>query len=435
MLEYQNNSILALKKESMKPKPNPKFKKIKKVLEHVWNSPYSSFYRDKYKAAGINLLKIKSMEDFYKLPYLTKNEMIKYGPFERLYIPQSKIIQVDVTSGTTSSGTSPYVSFRGKHTQAQKKFIYANAIKYKIKRALGLRKILGRTVTNNDNPFMTVMGDLNNLQTSAKLAAQIEIDSIFATATILYFFIPYLKKEYDPNKIKYIRMGGEYVSEKRLNFLKKNFPNAYFDLSFGFSEALRFGYKCRYLEKMSPRFFHFIPAYHYEMLNPTEESELVITTLDAKNIAFPLIRYRSGDSVKIEDITCACGQTQRMEVMGRIGFDLVKISGTAIYVDLVYKALEPYKKYLASPEWQLHLYEEEKGDQLLPKLKLQLKPKKADKNLQRLLETGIAKNLYLSAKATLADLVEKGAFLPLKVEFVTEFPVEVKKKHIISHLI
>lgn len=412
------------------------FTKLKAVLDYVWKNPYSSFYRLKYTKLNINLSKdINSMDDFLKLPYLTKNEMMKYKPFERLYIHPNKIIQVDVTSGTTSNSTAPYVSFRGKPTLAQKKFLYANAVKYKIKRALALRKILGRTVTNNNTPFMIVMGDLNNLYASAKVAAQIEIDCIFATATVLYYFIPYLKKEYDLNKIRYIRMGGEYVSEKRLNFLKKNFPNAHFDLNFGFTEAMGFGNQCKYLDKISPKFFHFMPAFHYETFNPGVENELVITTLHAKNIAFPLIRYRSGDSVKIEEFACPCGETLRMEVLGRIGYDLVKISGTSIYVDYVYKALEPFQKYLNSPEWQLHLYEEEKGDKLLPKLKLQLEPKKADKDLQRLLETGIAKNLYLSAKATLADLVGKGAFLPLEVEFVTEFPVEVKKKHIISHLV
>lgn len=439
MLEYQNNSILALKKKSMKTS-KPSFNKIKKVLDSVWKSPYSSFYRNKYNKIPINLSKdINSLEDFLKLPYLTKNEMIQAGPYERLYIPQNKITGVVVTSGTTTGGISPYVSFKAKNNQAQQNLISSKTKQLKIKRAMALRKVLGRNLTGMELDFMLVMGDLNNLLASAKLASQIKIDALYTTATILYFFLPYLKKEYDLKNIKYIRLGGEYASEKRIAYLKKYFTSAYFDLGYGCSEAQRIAYRCKYLDKMPPKFFHFIPLFLYETINPEEESELVITHLDAKNLVFPLIRYKTGDSVKIENINCPCGEAQRMEVIGRIGYDLVKISGTAIYVDYVYKAIEPFKKYLSSPEWQLHLYEEEKGELFLPKLKLQLiaKTKKETnlKELQNLLEKGIAQNLYLSAKATLADLIEKKAFLPLEIEFVPEFPVGLKKKHIISHLI
>jgi len=423
----------------MKTKPDPNFNKIKKVLEHVWNSPYSNFYKDFYKQAGVNLLKVKSMEDFFKLPYLTKNEMIKVGPYDRLFIPQNKIKTLIVTSGTTSGGNSPYVSFKAQNEPLIYKLQFIETKKLKIKRVMVMRKILGKSmVAYRDRGYMTIFGDMNNLLASAKVAAQIRVDGLQTTATILYFFIPYLKKEYDLKNIRYIRLGGEYASEKRMSYLKKQFPNAYFELTYGFSEAQRIGFRCKYLDKMSPRFFHPIPLYFYETINPEEESELVVTHLHT-NSAFPLIRYKTGDSVRLETINCPCGQNQRIEVVGRIGFDLVKISGTAIYVDYVYKALEPFKKYLASPEWQLHLYEEEKGDQLLPKLKLQLITKETNKTnlktLQNLLSTGIAANLYLSAKATLTELIDKGAFLPLEIEFVTEFPVSLKKKHIVSHLV
>lgn len=419
----------------MTKKQNSVFPQLKKVLDSVENSPYSNFYKNKYQQAGVNLKKVNSLEDFLNLPYLTKNEMIKVGPFDRLYIDPKDTDGIVVTSGTTSGGNSPYVSFKSKMSPALKQLQFIKTDDFKIQKMMVMRKVLGRSINSRVRGFLLFFGDLNNLEASAKVAAQVKIDALFITSTILYFFLPYLKKEYDPKNIKYIRLGGEYTSEKRLNYLKKHFPNAYFEMTYGSSETQRIGYRCEHLDKMAPRFFHPISDFFYESRDPEEDNELIVTHLDAEGQAFPLIRYRTGDSVKLETIDCPCGNNQRLEVLGRIGYDLFKIQGTSIYVDYVYKALEPFAKYLASPEWQLHIYEETQGNKLLPKLKLQLMVKKDQPvSLKQKLETGISQNLYLSARSTLADLVNKNAFLPLEVEFVSEFPVNLKKKHIISHL-
>lgn len=54
-----------------------------------------------------------------------------------------------------------------------------------------------------------------------------------------------------------------------------------------------------------------------EVLDPGKSGELVVTTLHAE--AMPLLRYRTGDLVVIDDGECACGRTHlRMHVTGRV---------------------------------------------------------------------------------------------------------------------
>jgi len=54
-----------------------------------------------------------------------------------------------------------------------------------------------------------------------------------------------------------------------------------------------------------------------EVLPPGKRGELVVTTLDAE--AMPLLRYRTGDLVVMDDGPCPCGRTHsRIHVMGRV---------------------------------------------------------------------------------------------------------------------
>lgn len=414
------------------------FKKIRKVLEFVWSSPYSSFYKNKYKKAGINLLKdINSLEDFKKLPYLTKDEMLSVGPYERFYMPPNKAERMVMTSGTSTNGSSPLISLRTRSHP----LLYKNHHKQTVEHHARVGMVM-RNAFNSQNRLLVedkmfvMLGDITNLSVSAKMAAQLKVDALYSTATILYFFLPYLKKEYDPLKIKFINLGGEYCSEQKAAFLKKSFPNAYFSFRYGCTEAEQIAKRCDFLYKEPPRFFHPLPLLYFESRNPGDDDELILTHLHT-TISFPLIRYRTGDCVKITETECECGNNQKLEVLGRLGYDLFKVHGTAIHVDSVAKAIEPYAKYLSSLEWQLHVFEITKNNAILPLLQLHLLAKKSKDitRVKKLLETGISKNFYLSSKTTLSELVEKGVFLPLEIKFIEEFPLLPKKKHIISHLI
>lgn len=418
------------------------FAKIQRVLKFVWNNHNSFFYRNKYQKAGIkSYLDIKSSQDFFKLPMLKKEELINTSPWQRLYLPKEKIEVVGVTSGTTGN-PYPTVLFNSRYHPIQIEQNLKKAIELKIRTYIFLLPPLAGQARLLRFAFLKkyginrILGDIQNLFLTSKIMAQLTVDAIETTPSILYYFLPILKKEYDPLKIKYITLGGEYCSQQKAALLQKSFPNAYFRFIYGGVETGQNAYRCQYLEHLPVRFFHPLPIFYFETIDSKEEGEALLTHLTT-SVAFPLIRYRTGDFIKLTTKSCRCGNNQLLEVFGKLEYEVSKVAGTMIYAQEVYKTITPFEKYLASSDFKLHLYEIRHNDKLQIKLILQLIP--TDKVLdQDKLKSEIAKhvsqNLYLSASQTLSPLVEKEVFLPLEVEFVQSFPNEGKKKHIISHI-
>ncbi|MEK7617493.1 MAG: hypothetical protein AAB414_05600 [Patescibacteria group bacterium] len=409
------------------------FKQFIKVLRFVLENKYSSFYRDKYKQK-ISLKSISFPADFKKIPFLIKEEIIRIDPYRRFFENPQKIRRISMTSGTTGSNI-PFVSFRPEGSSFIRRFK-----KMPFKNILHLGPVFSGSFLNfsqilgEKTSTLPILGDINNLERTAKMAKLVKIEALQTSPTILYFFIPYLRKEHSLKKIKHIRLGGEYCSEARYTLFKKLFPNAQFDFSYaGDGMGLR-GYRCQFLSKnYQPKFFH--PSHHLYMEVLREENELVVTSL-ITNTGFPHIRYKTGDSVLITDFECRCGSKKLMEVFGKINFDVIRISGTTIYASEVEKALQPVKTYV-DDDFQLHVYEAILDDKIRPKLELKLKLKKGvleEKLLRAILVREISSHLYLSVTLTLEDLVKKGIFLPLELTFVDSFPFSPKKKHLILHV-
>ena len=74
-------------------------KQVKKVYEHV------PFYRKKMQQKGVEPGDIRGIEDIGKLPFTTKEDLKNNYPFGLLAVPQSEIVRVQGTSGTTGKLT------------------------------------------------------------------------------------------------------------------------------------------------------------------------------------------------------------------------------------------------------------------------------------------------------------------------------------------
>ena len=74
-------------------------KQVKNVYDNV------AFYREKMDAMGLEPGDIKGIEDITKLPFTTKEDLRNNYPFGLLAVPQSKIVRVQGTSGTTGKLT------------------------------------------------------------------------------------------------------------------------------------------------------------------------------------------------------------------------------------------------------------------------------------------------------------------------------------------
>lgn len=411
------------------------FEKIKLTLNFVLKNKNSAFYREKYKG-----LKISSFRDFEKVPFLTREEVAGCPPGSRLFVNRNKVCAWCVTSGTTSS--EPLMIPISRLKQDYLDLLARKLSKNKVERIM-LMKPAGYTSMRvfdwNSHPklcrYPLIMGDMRNLEMTAKLARGVDIDAIETTPTGLNFLMPYLREVYDFAKIKYIILGGEFTSEAKYGFFKKSFPNAYFDFTFGGIESRgKKGLRCDFLNKnIAPRFFHpRTDFFYFEVIDqegrPVAESEtgeMVITTLFKTPL--PLVRYRTGDLVSISKDDCGCGKKLLMEVFGRVGTDSARVGGVTLYSHLIDEALGAFPG-----DWQMHIFEEVFQRRLLPRLVLKVSnTKPRDINS---IKTRVEKGLKVGPGLYLSKLVRDGFFLPLKVEIVDGFETGFKQIKIVSHL-
>ncbi len=410
------------------------FKKIKKVLKFVSNSPYSDFYKTKFGKDGFRLSELKNQEDFKKVPFLTKKELLTTEPHERFYFTPDRIETFRISSGTTEQSI-PLVMLKSKPSISQNEKFYSIASTLDLRSWLFLYQPLvgfGRIMRESEfdkKGVIRIQGDITNLSLTAKTASLLKIDNIQTTPTVLLHFLPYLKQVYDLDRIKYIGLGGEYTSKQKYIFFKKQFKNARFCYRYGSPESNWRGYRCEFLENSdAPNLFHPLTSdFYYEV---SDDGEQILTHLES--IDFPLIRYRTGDKVAMIDRDCLCGETKVMQVFGRLEYEGLKIGGLQIYASEVSKALLMVDKYLRSDDFRLIVREVEVADRLLLVLELELELENDLSNEIRLEITKyLHQKLKVSAKYSLEELIQRGVIKAFVVKPVKKLPYEVKRKRIV----
>ena len=77
--------------------------RLVKLVDRVYHNV--EFYRKKMQEMGIEPGDIKGIEDITKLPFTTKNDLRDNYPFGLFAVPQSQIVRVHASSGTTGKAT------------------------------------------------------------------------------------------------------------------------------------------------------------------------------------------------------------------------------------------------------------------------------------------------------------------------------------------
>jgi phenylacetate-CoA ligase len=336
----------------MKPR---EFKKVKEILKFVWENPYSDFYRQKYKKAGINPVReVKKPQDFFRLPFLTKPELASTPSLKLLFTPLENVDWILYSSGTTGK---PLLSFRSKNSGAE----------YELERAFGkfLKKakaiLILRQAKNIDRDYnlfqrklkkFCVIGDVDNFDLTARVAAQCRIDTIVATVSHVIALAPYLKRYYNLRNIRFMRTVGERINILQQGALKRYYPNARIMRIYGVSEIEVAAFQCPLLARTLSSQYHRLPANYLEVVDadgkslpPGQKGELVSTHLETR--ALPLIRYRSGELASFALLQkCPCGAGQTLEISGRAQFDSVQLGASKLFRRDIEEALVPWTKYL-----------------------------------------------------------------------------------------
>ena len=294
-------------------------KRLVKLVDRVYHNV--PFYRKKMQEMGLEPGDIKDVKDIVKLPYTTKLDLRDNYPFGLFAVPQSEIVRIHASSGTTGKAT--VVGYTRKDIEVWQECVTRVLTQAGVGRSdiiqvaygyglftggLGLHygaENLGATVvpmsTGNTKKLIDMMVDFGVTAIACTPSYLLHIAETVEEMGVL-----------DKIKLKAAICGAEpWTEQMRLQIEAKLNINAY-DI-YGLSEITGPGVAadCQYHKGLHVYEDHFLPEIiNPETLNPVlpgETGELVFTTLTKEGI--PLLRYRTKDLTSITYDQCECGRT------------------------------------------------------------------------------------------------------------------------------
>ena len=418
----------------------PDMKRLGTLLSHTAESPFSSFYRNRFANAAISPENIADERSFQKIPFLTRAELESTSPLLRTYVPQEEILFASYTSGTTSG--KPLISFFS--------FIEHYGVNishgYPVSRALVVNPVFIKNLSyvfiqmarESDPPLSVTYGDAQNLANSAVLARETACDALFATPTLALHLAEHMATHYAATKIKLISLASESLTRAKRAQLKSLYPAARIANVYGMSEVAQLILvPCKKMIEEEKDSFHVVSARAAVELI---DGELVITY--DLNRASPLIRYRTGDHFTLEAEHCDCGLPGPvLGWEGRTGVDTVKVNGIEVKladVETLFAPLAP----LIGDNYQVHFYT---TDDVPSKLRVVVEISDPIIFQNKMLQERISAETlpYLTTKwkvgstSTYADAILRNLAVPPEIVFVERFSHESSRKfkRLVSHIV
>lgn len=334
--------------------------KLKKMVKYVYEN--SKFYREKFEKEGLRPNDIKSLEDLEKIPLTSRDELyenqVKYGPFTHLpCLPISSSGICIVRTGVEFSVSKKplYVMVHDLDSRMQADLMARGLW------SMGVRR--GSCVYITSNPAYNVI--YMNLTTAVARIGGVAVQAaaertlrtvrvfmpmfpphfLFSTPTYAKYLLKVLLKENLKFQFKAIIGWGEVGFS--VASLRRKMEEAFSEVSteevkvydsYGLSEVGMLAMECEEQKGMHC----FEDSYIYEVVNPStmeklepgEIGELVVTTIN--RTATPLMRYRTGDLVSMEENPCRCGRThvKIKEVHGRLDQKL-RLNDKELYLSMI----------------------------------------------------------------------------------------------------
>ncbi len=317
--------------------------RLRETVERVYfNVPW---YRHKMQEAGLGPESIHSVDDLYRLPYTTKQDLRDNYPFGLFAVPMSEIVRIHASSGTT--GKSTVVGYTRNDISAWS-------------------EVMARTLTAagaNRNDFIQVAygyglftGGLGLHYGGEKIGAsvipisggntvrQIQLMRDFGSTVLACTpsYALYLAEAIEESgigreelKLKAGVFGAEPWTEKMRQEIESKLQIKATDI-YGLSEVMGPGVasECHCQKGLHVNEDHFFPEIidpeTLEVLPEGKTGELVFTTITKEGL--PLIRYRTRDLTRLDYSVCECGRTLvRMEkCLGRSD-DMLIIRGVNLF--------------------------------------------------------------------------------------------------------
>lgn len=313
------------------------------TVRHVYaNVPY---YKRLMDEKGVTPGDIKSRDDLYKLPFLTKNDLREAYPYGLLAAPLDDCVRIQSTSGTTGKRV---VAF---YTQGDidlwedccaRAIVASGGTKSDVVQvAYGYGLFTGGPGLNGGSHkvgCLTLPMSSGNTQRQIQFIQDLHSTILCCTPSYAAFIgETFQEMGIAPEEIslKAGIFGAEAWSEEMRRDIERKLGIHAYDI-YGLTEISGPGvsFECEAQTGMHINEDHFIA----EIINPEtgevlpdgEKGELVFTSITKK--AFPLLRYRTRDICVLNREPCPCGRThvKMSKPMGRSD-DMLIIRGVNVF--------------------------------------------------------------------------------------------------------
>ncbi|RKX78861.1 MAG: phenylacetate--CoA ligase [Spirochaetes bacterium] len=322
-------------------------RQVRNVYAHV------PFYKKKMDNAGVKPEDIQSLEDIAKLPFTTKHELRDTYPYGLLAVPESHIVEVHTSSGTTGT---PVVD---AYTRGDIE-IWAEVMA----RTLAMAGAGSGDVIQNAYGYGLFTGGLGVHYGARKLGANVipisagntkrqlmvmkDFGTTILTCTPSYsLFLAEAADEegidFRKLKLKAGCLGAEPWSENMRREIEDELNIHAYDI-YGLTEIIGPGVSSECEEKNGLHINedHFYPEIidpqSGEVLPEGEKGELVFTTLTKEGT--PVIRFRTRDITYLFRDKCSCGRTviKMHRLLGRTD-DMLIIRGVNVFPSQIEQVL------------------------------------------------------------------------------------------------
>ena len=325
-------------------------KRLVKTVNRVYHNV--EYYRKRMQKEGIEPGDIRGIEDLSKLPYTTKDDLRETYPFGLFAAPQSEIVRIHASSGTTGKAT--VVGYTRKDIDIWAECVARALTQAGVTRedtvqvAYGYGLFTGGLGAHYGAEYLgarVVPQSTGNTKKLVTMMKDFGVTAIACTPSYLLHIAELLEEmgEIGNIKLKAAICGAEpWTDNMRRQMEEKLHINA-FDI-YGLSEVMGPGVACdcQYHKGLHVYEDHFLP----EIISPetllpvgeNETGELVFTTLTKEGL--PLIRYRTKDLTSIHYDKCECGRTlaRISRFTGRTD-DMLIIRGVNVFPSQIESAL------------------------------------------------------------------------------------------------
>lgn len=319
-------------------------RRLHKVVDYVYHNV--TFYRKKMQEIDLSPDDIQKIEDVVKLPFTTKQDLRDNYPYGLQAAPQSEIIRVHASSGTTGNPT--IVGYTRKDIEIWSECMARCLASYGMSRndtfsvAYGYGLFTGGLGVHYGVERLggsVVPASTGNTEKHIRLIRDLGVSGIACTpsyALHLAEVMDELGVTKEDLNLRIGAFGAEPWTENMRKEIESRLGLKGFNL-YGLSEIMGpcVSYECDCQNGSHINEDHFYP----EIIDPAtlqplprgQKGELVFTTLTKEGM--PLLRYRTRDLCSLmEGEVCDCGRTnvKMSPIMGRSD-DMLIIRGINVF--------------------------------------------------------------------------------------------------------